>query len=157
MEDFIERSHALLSARPETARISMTYTHKNATSTSARGERVDASAKPAKVVFKAYCPHSGLCYKFKATKANELSRILASLSPHMFEFGTSRKRGIASVLSDTAPAEDLDSTTPTLTPCQSTTNNTPTTTIKVSTSAPTNTETAEPKSSKSKKKKGKKH
>ena len=152
MEDFIERAHALLTARPETARVTMVYTHKNATSATAPGERVEATAKPAKFVFKAYCTKSGLCYKYKAKKANELSRILASLSPHMFEFGTSRKRGVSCLLSDITPEDEAANSSTT---AQETAQDTPK--DSVAESAPEPKVETEKKSSKSKKKKGKKH
>lgn len=158
MEDFIERAHALLTARPETARVTMVYTHKNATSAHAPGERVEATAKPAKFVFKAFCPNSGLCYKYKAKKANELSRILASLSPHMFEFGASRKRGISSVLSDTIPEDEAATSATASTNAQQTAHDIHKEPVAGSAPEPKQPKAeTEKKSSKSKKKKGKKH
>ena len=102
MEQFIERSHALLRARPDTTRVTTKYTHKKVVST---GDRVSAAARPAKIVVKTYDPASGLVYKLKLKKMNELSRVLASLGPHAFDFDASRKRGAASLMADREFAE----------------------------------------------------
>lgn len=98
MEEFIERSNALITARPRTTRISTRYTHKKVAE---GGDRVDPSAKAAKFVIKTYDPRSGMLYKYKVKKVNELSRILASLGPQSFEFEQGRKRGAASIMGDT--------------------------------------------------------
>lgn len=105
MEEFIERSNALLRARPETARVTTTYTHKNVPES---GDKVDAKSKATKVVVKAFDTRSGIVYKYKVRRFNELSRILASLGPQQFDFAESKKRGIASYMSGVEPAEHAE-------------------------------------------------
>lgn len=95
MEQFIERSNALLKARPDTARVSTTFTHKKVPATD---DRVDVNARPTKVVIKTYDPPTGIVYRYKVRRFNELSRVLASLGPQKFEFAAGRKRGIASYM-----------------------------------------------------------
>jgi len=102
MEAFIERSNALLQARPDTTQVSMRYTHKKA---AAGGERVDPTAKPAKAVIKTQDKKTGMVYKYKVRKAHDLSRILASLGPQFFEFEGHHKTGMASIMSGVAPHE----------------------------------------------------
>lgn len=102
MEEFIERSNALITVRPRSTRISTRYTHKKVAE---GGDRVDPQAKAAKFVIKTYDPKSGMLYKYKVKKINELSRILASLGPQSFEFELSRKRGAASIMGDIEPQD----------------------------------------------------
>ncbi|GMM51214.1 hypothetical protein DASB73_021720 [Starmerella bacillaris] len=95
MEKFIEQSHALLKARPG-ARVSTTITHKKVHESD---WRVDVTARPTKIVVKTYDPRSKLVYKYKVSRVNELSRILACLGPQDFEHGVTKKRGLASLMS----------------------------------------------------------
>lgn len=102
MDLFIEHSVGLITARPDTTRVSTRFTHKKS---GKGGERVDPNARPAVAIIKTYDPVSGTVYKYKLTRVNELSRIMACLGPHMVDIGTSRKRGVASLMSDIEPKE----------------------------------------------------
>lgn len=106
MDNFIERSTALLAARPDTARVSVRYTHKKVKHCQ---EATVGKVRPAVAIFKTYDPVSGALYKIRVTKANELSRILSSLGPRFVEITkenkVSKKRGLASLMSDVEPSD----------------------------------------------------
>lgn len=106
MDSFIERSTALLAARPDTARVSVRYTHKKVHHSK---EATVGSTRPAVAIFKTYDPVSGALYKIRVTKANELSRILSSLGPRYVEITkgseTHKKRGAASLMSGVEPKD----------------------------------------------------
>lgn len=99
METFIARTNALLLARPDT-RITTKITHRKVRK---HDDLVDMEAAPVKVVIKATHPQSGITYKHKLYRVNELSRVLASLGPYKFDFDESSKRGAASIMADTEP------------------------------------------------------
>lgn len=106
MDNFIERSTALLAARPDTARVSVRYTHKKVKHSQ---EATVGGVRPAVAIFKTYDSVSGALYKIRVTKANELSRILSSLGPRFVEISkenkVSKKRGLASLMSDVEPVD----------------------------------------------------
>ena len=106
MDNFIERSVALLAARPDTAHVTLRYTHKKVAH---KQDATVGDVRPAVALFKTYDPVSGTLYKIRVTRANELSRILSSLGPRYVEISkgsnTIKKRGLASLMSDVEPAD----------------------------------------------------
>uniref|UniRef100_A0A060T6Y6 ARAD1B23364p n=1 Tax=Blastobotrys adeninivorans TaxID=409370 RepID=A0A060T6Y6_BLAAD len=77
VDEFIERSQALLLARPETTRITTTYSHKRA----GQGDTANSGSRPAIFHVKTYDPVSGTCYRLRGSRTNQLSRVLSALGP----------------------------------------------------------------------------
>lgn len=107
MDTFIERSNALLAARPNTTRISTRYTHKGV-------NRVykESDFKPASVaIVKVYDPVSGTLFKHRVKRVNDLSRILRALGPYPIEAvqngKTSSVKGLAALMADQEFAEEV--------------------------------------------------
>lgn len=108
LDRFIERSTQLLEARPDTTRISTTYTHRRAKH---NVENVSVTgSKPATLTVKTYDPVSGACYRIRIHKSNELSRIMSSLGPRSITLtsGSKSKKiaGMASVMAAVDPIEE---------------------------------------------------
>ncbi|CAN6674502.1 signal recognition particle subunit Srp21p [Trichomonascus vanleenenianus] len=81
LDTFIEQSQALLEARPETTRVTTTYTHSSKHQPRKTQETVSTGARPAVLFLKTYDPVSGTCYRIRVSKANELSRAMTALGP----------------------------------------------------------------------------
>ncbi|ODQ67636.1 hypothetical protein NADFUDRAFT_82058 [Nadsonia fulvescens var. elongata DSM 6958] len=103
IDSFIEKTSALLLARPSTTKISTRYSYKTFKKLSNT-----TTPLPALVFVKAYDPISGTCFSIKLTKINELSRVWSALGPRGVEMSKQtkegsvvsvRQRGLASMMS----------------------------------------------------------
>ncbi|ROW12260.1 hypothetical protein VMCG_00382 [Cytospora schulzeri] len=85
-QEWLAQSALLLEARPTTARVTTKYNIKPAKLRKAKKDAGDDtpmtdSAKPprATLILKTFDPHSGVCLKYKTTKAAEVSRLVQLL------------------------------------------------------------------------------
>lgn len=98
LDTYVERSVSLLEASPSDTLVSVTY-HTKPSSNNKKKQQLEQQQqqqqqlekeelKPSYsfISFKTYNPHSGTCYKFKTSKAKDLSRILSALGPRGVQF-----------------------------------------------------------------------
>ncbi|KAK2604833.1 hypothetical protein N8I77_007731 [Diaporthe amygdali] len=92
-QEWLAQSALLIEARPTTARVTTKYNIKPAKARAAKKANKDgdddtamtdaamAAAKPprASLIIKTFDPHSGVCLKYKTTKAAEVSRLVQLL------------------------------------------------------------------------------
>ncbi|KAI1200106.1 hypothetical protein F5X97DRAFT_107372 [Nemania serpens] len=98
-QEWLRQSSLLLEARPSTTRITTTYHLTDKTGTSSKRQKrrqqeslsatsttkpttpttSPAAAPRASLTIKTYDPHSGVCLKYRTTKAAEVSRLILSL------------------------------------------------------------------------------
>lgn len=83
LDTYVERSIAFLETNPEVL-VSITY-HTKPSKTSSTHEAHSY------ITFKTYNAQSGICYKYKTSKAKDLSRVLAALGPRGVQFTKTKK------------------------------------------------------------------
>ncbi|VVT50109.1 uncharacterized protein SAPINGB_P002605 [Magnusiomyces paraingens] len=94
LDEFIEKSQLLIAARPETTRVTTTYTHSvprpclgsannnaNANNANANDNSSRGSSQGTAVHVKTFDPISGACFRTSLTRVNELGRVMMALGP----------------------------------------------------------------------------